>query len=79
LTPAERAAGYSTEFPNRDFKLESVDLVDGIATLRFTEVSGFTDGGSCRVGLLWAQIEKTATQFPDVRQVLFTPETLFQP
>lgn len=79
LTPAEKTAGYKTEFPHPDFKLVGANLAKGILTLEFTEVPGFTTGGSCRVRILWAQIEKTAKQFSEVREVNFKPESLFQP
>lgn len=38
-----------------------------------------TNGGSCRAGILWFQIEATAKQFSEVKQVRFLPEELFQP
>ena len=77
----EEEQGFSTEFPNPEFKLEGMELEEetGELDLTFTEVPGFTSGGSCRVGLLQAQIEKTALQFPEVETVNIQPETLFQP
>lgn len=79
ISNEEKTAGFSTEFPNKDFKLIGANLKDGVATLAFNDVPGFTSGGSCRVGILWAQIEKTVLQFDGVKQVKFSPETLFQP
>jgi len=80
LTVTEKQQGFMTEFPNKDFKLISADLAaDGTLTLEFTEVPGFTDGGSARMLILWNVIEKTAHQFPGVKQVTFTPDILFQP
>jgi hypothetical protein len=79
LTSAEKDQGFASEFPNRDFHLLKASVVNGVATLEFTEVPGFTSGGSCRVGILAAQIEKTAKQFPTVKSVVFKPATLFQP
>jgi len=52
---------------------------DGTLMLEFTEVPGFTDGGSARMLILWNVIEKTAHQFPGVKHVTFTPDILFQP
>lgn len=75
----EAEIGFQSEFPNSDFKLLDINLKDGVLTLEFTEVPGFTSGGSCRVELLKAQIEKTAMQFPEVDGVVIEPETLFQP
>jgi hypothetical protein len=78
LTSAEKNAGFATEFPHKDFVLKGANLKDGTLTLDFPQVTGFTEGGSCRVNLLNAQIEKTAKQFPEVKQVKYT-EILFQP
>jgi len=79
LTEKEETAGFSTEFPHQEFKLLDTDLKDGILTLEFSEVFGFTTGGACRVGLLATQIRKTAKQFSEVKEVFFEPESLFQP
>jgi len=79
LTWQEKSAGFASEFPNSDFSLKSVKLKKDVLYLEFTEVPGFTTGGAGRVGLLAAQIEKTAKQFPQVKVVVFEPETLFQP
>ena len=81
LSAEERAAGFQTEFPHPDFRLKSVDFDkdSGRLSVYFTQVPGFTSGGSCRTGLLYAQIQKTAGQFAGVSRVLIRPETLFQP
>jgi spore germination protein GerM len=79
LTDAERAAGFSTEFPHPQFTLLRANLKDGVLTLTFPEIPSFTMGGAARVTLLAAQIEKTARQFPGVEEVRFDPESLFQP
>jgi len=47
--------------------------------LKFTEVPGFTSGGSCRVGLLMEEILKTVKQFPQVKSIVLEPESLFEP
>jgi spore germination protein GerM len=75
----EKEQGLETEFPHPDFKLKGTKLKGGVLTLSFTEVPGFTTGGASRVGLLAAQISKTAKQFPGVKEVRFEPEYLFQP
>ncbi|MFH1683362.1 MAG: GerMN domain-containing protein [Candidatus Margulisiibacteriota bacterium] len=75
----EKASGFETEFPHPDFKLKSATLRNGVLTLEFPEVPGFTSGGAGRIGLLSAQIRKTAKQFPQVKIVRFEPEYLFQP
>ena len=80
LTSWENSQWFVTEFPNTNFKLLSADLAgDGILSLQFTEVPGFTDGWSARMLILWNVIQKTALQFPNVKKVVFTPETIFQP
>jgi hypothetical protein len=79
ITDEEKEKGFSTEFPHPDFNLLSTALKDRVLFLEFTEVPGFTSGGSCRVGLLKVQIEKTAKQFLTVGEVSIEPEYLFQP
>ena len=79
LTTKEISQGFETEFPNQGFKLLGANLKNGALTLEFTEVPGFTSGGSCRIGLLAAQITKTAKQFPGVKNVVFIPDQIFQP
>jgi hypothetical protein len=80
LTPMEKNQGFTTEFPNNNFKLleANYDYDSETLILKFTEVPGFTDGGSCRVGILANEIIKTAKQF-GIKNVIFSPETLFQP
>lgn len=75
----EAENGFTTEFPHGDFRLKEVKKEDGTLTITFPDVPGFTSGGSCRVTLLSAQITKTAMQFPEIEDVRFEPETLFQP
>jgi len=79
LTNDERAQGISTEYPLEGLFLESASLKDGVLTLQFNDPNYKTGGGSCRVGILWFQIEATAKQFVGVNSVRFLPEELFQP
>lgn len=79
LTEAEEVSGITTEYPLEGLSLKGVSLNDGVLTLEFDDPSNRTGGGSCRVGILWFQIEATAKQFPEVEQVRFMPEELFQP
>lgn len=79
VTEKEKTEGFGTEFPHLEFKLLGATLKDGILTLDFPEIPTFTSGGSCRVGLLRAEIEKTAKQFPEVREVRYTKLGMFQP
>lgn len=77
--PEESEEGFQTEFPSAEFKLESAVIEDKTATLTFSDPEGFTVGGSCRTGLLYQQVRKTALQFDTVDEVIILPETLFQP
>jgi hypothetical protein len=79
LTNTEKAQGISTEYPLPGLELRGASLKDGTLTLEFVDPQNKTGGGSCRVGILWYQIEATAKQFPEVKNVRFIPETLFQP
>lgn len=80
LTTEERAQGISTEYPLAGLNLVSANLEEGgILTLTFDDPQNRTSGGSCRIGVLWFQIEATALQFPEVKQIRFAPEELFQP
>lgn len=80
LTAADKTQGISTEYPLEGFSLVEANLkADGTLTLKFNDSLNKTSGGSCRVGILWFQIEATAKQFPGVKKVQFLPEELFQP
>jgi len=81
LTETERAQGITTEYPLDDLALKNVSLnsQSGLLKLEFDDPKNKTSGGSCRVGILWFQIEATAKQFSDVKDVIFSPEWLFQP
>ncbi len=79
LTDEEKSQGITTEYPLKGFSLKGASLKGGILTLEFEDPNYKTGGGSCRVGILWFQIEATAKQFLDVQQVRFLPEELFQP
>jgi len=79
LTEEEKAKGITTEYPLEGFKLLEANSKDGILTFKFEDLFNKTGGGACRVGILWFQIEATAKQFPEVKEVHFFPEELFQP
>lgn len=79
LTAGEKAQGITTEYPLPGVALKGASLKDGTLTLEFSDPQNKTSGGSCRSGVLWYQIEATAKQFPEVKTVKFTPETIFQP
>jgi len=80
LTKEEEELGFITEFPHPGFRLVGLDLKkDGTLVLEFTEIFGFTTGGSSRILVMREQIEKTALQFAAVKRVEYYPESLFQP
>lgn len=79
LTESERQIGFTTEFPGNGFELMGANLENGVLTLEFDDPNNFSVGGSCRVGLLGTQVQKTAQQFKEVDEVRFIPEYLFQP
>lgn len=78
LTNAEKAQGITTEYPLGGFSLKNASLNNGVLTLEFRDPNNKTEGGSCRVGILWFQIEATAKQFSGVQSVKFIPDSLFQ-
>lgn len=79
LTLSEKARGITTEFPLPGVELSGANLAGGVLTLSFNDPGNRTSGGSCRAGILWAQIQATAKQFSGVDTVRFQPEELFQP
>ena len=79
LTETEKAQGITTEYPLEGFSLKGASLSNGVLTLEFQDPNNKTGSGSCRVGILWFQVEATAKQFPEVESVRFIPEELFQP
>ena len=79
LTAKEITEGFSTEFPYPDFTLQDATLSKGILTLTFNDPNNFSSGGSARIMMLHNQFIKTAKQFPQVKEVRFKPDYLFQP
>ncbi|MEX0910128.1 MAG: DUF6498-containing protein, partial [Candidatus Paceibacterota bacterium] len=79
VSAAEKAQGIETEYPLAGLKLVGAKNEAGRLTLEFSDPNGATSGGSCRTNILWQQIRETARQFPEVTDVQFQPEELFQP
>jgi hypothetical protein len=79
ISEQEKAKGLMTEYPLPGVILTAASLKNGQLTLTFVDPQNKTVGGSCRVSILWAQIEATALQFPEVKSVRFQPPELFQP
>jgi len=79
ISAEEKNDGITTEFPLEGVKLTNFSLKDSVLTLTFSDPMNKTSGGSCRTGILRAQIEETAKQFRTVREVKILPSDLFQP
>ena len=78
----EAAIGFRSEWSDsHQVELLGVNLdEDGLLTIELSDPDRFTSGGSYRVRLLRAQIEKSVLQFKTVDQVEFIgPDHLFQP
>ncbi len=78
LSPWETEAGYTSEFPLPGVLLAGVRLDGDVLTVILFDPSLRTSGGACRVGILRAQIEKTALQF-GAREVRVLPPEALQP
>lgn len=79
ITSQEKAEGVTSEYPLPGVELTGASLKNGKLTLSLNDPQGKTSGGSCRAGILWAQIKGTAMQFPEVTSVGLSTEFLFQP
>ncbi len=79
LAPWETEVGYSSEFPLPGVSLDAVYVEDGVLTVVLADPGHRTSGGACRTGILRAQIEKTALQFPEVTEVRILPPEALQP
>jgi hypothetical protein len=80
LTEKEKEVGFETEFEkDHGVIIESVNLKKGVLSIEFKDLKHFTTGGSLRVKMLKAQIEKTLLQFSSITEVNILPEYYFQP
>jgi hypothetical protein len=52
---------------------------DGNLTIQLARVPGSAFGGSAAVAQVKTSIEKTALQFPQIKKVIITPDTILQP
>lgn len=77
--PDEQVEGFASEFPHQGFAVQKIEINNGILNITLNEIPGFTSGGACRVGLLRSQIEKTALQFKEIKEVKILPEEILQP
>lgn len=78
----ERVKGFSTSI-NSGVMIKSIAIKEGIMRVDFSEELEKGVGGSCRVQAIRAQITKTLTQFPTVREVIVSingrTEDILQP
>jgi len=79
LLPWEIEEGYASEFPLPGVRVTALFLQDGLLTVLLWDPEHKTSGGACRTRILRAQIEKTALQFPEVREVRILPPEALQP
>lgn len=73
ISEEERVSGITSEYPLSGLYLRSAVLTNGELTLSFDDPENRTSGGSCRAGILWFQVEATAKQFPEIKNVRFLP------
>jgi hypothetical protein len=78
-TESEEKEGYSSEFPLPGVQLVSAVRDGSVLTVTLLDPHLKTSGGSCRAGILRAQVEKTAFSILGVESVVIKPEELFQP
>ena len=74
-TASERRLGYGGWFSSRTAGyLRSVNLVGGVARVDFRDFRRLISGASssCGSALLFAQLNRTATQFPTVRRAVYS-------
>jgi hypothetical protein len=74
-TAAERRRGYGGWFSARTAgKLRSVNLVGGVASIDFRDFRRIIPGASssCGSALLFAQLDRTALQFPTVHRAVYS-------
>jgi spore germination protein GerM len=67
-TEQEKEAGFFTSL-NPGVKLNSLSIIDGVASVDFSEELDKDIGGSCRVTSISSQISETLKQFPTVQSV----------
>jgi hypothetical protein len=83
LTAEERAQGIDTEYPLDGLKLSKVDFdkTSGKLTLTLEDLKHKTTGGSCRVDVLYYQLEATIMQFGEVSgfKLVSSDDGLFAP
>jgi len=78
----EKEMGFSSEYNScqrsKALFLKKVELKDGVLFVHLEDPLFFTSGGSGRIEILKAQLEKTLLQFKEVEEVVL-PYYMFQP
>lgn len=81
-TGVEEREGYFTSI-NKDVKIQSLTVEQGIAKIDFDSTLEQGIGGSCRVTMIRSQIIQTLTQFSSVKKVIISingrTEDILQP
>ncbi|MEI6426223.1 MAG: hypothetical protein WCO66_02610 [Candidatus Absconditabacteria bacterium] len=75
LTAAMNILFEKSAFTVTDTRLDG----DGNLTIQLARVPGSAFGGSAAVEQVRTSIEKTALQFPQIKKVIITPDTVLQP
>jgi hypothetical protein len=75
LTAAMNILFEKSAFTVVDTRLDG----DGNLTIQLARVPGSAFGGSAAVEQVRTSIEKTALQFPQIKKVIITPDTVLQP
>lgn len=81
-TELEKKSGYITTIPD-GVKIQKLSIVDGVAKVDLSKELEYQVGGSCRIGLIIAQITQTLKQFSTVQNVIISidgrTEDILQP
>jgi hypothetical protein len=77
-TPIKDTLNLLARHMHPDFYVKSLNLEDGILSIDFPDIPSFTTGGSCAQGINRLMVEKTALQFPEVKQIKLSAG-MFQP
>lgn len=78
LTNKEQGQGFLVMFSNTNLEFKKFLLKDGVLTIELNENPEFKDDISCSADMFKIQIEKTAKQFPVVKEVIIEPQHFFQ-
>lgn len=74
LTDKDKNNGFITNIPEKDVKLQKLELKDNIAYIDFNPALQAGVAGSCKVNGIRAQITETLKQFPEIKDVVISIE-----